>query len=126
MEFDFSLDMLGWPVAQLSMEQEALAFWLTDELAVNADALISSILVQVGELKSAAAWEHSYRGKGYTLQLTRDEVVLVSNAVLLDGDIEMMDAEALTGFEDAQISRCGLDDFEELLLQWQRYLQDVC
>lgn len=126
MEFDFSLDIFGCPIAKLSMEQEALAFWLTDELAQNADAQIISILNKVNELKSSAIWEHSHRGLGYSLQLTRDEVILISHAVLLDDDIEMMDAETLDSFEGAQMSRCGLDDFEALLLQWQRYLQEVC
>ncbi len=122
MEYEFSQDMLGAPVARFSMDHEAFGFWLEDELVGQA-ARLAQLLEEAARLKSSQGWSFELQGREYRLVLDRDEATVAANALSQDEDD--WDDEEMTLSDEGQRAGCGLDDFEAMLGDWQRYLTSI-
>ena len=72
MEYEFSQDLLGAPVARFSMGHEAFAVWLEDELVAQ-PARLAELLTQLDQLQQGRGWDFELDGREYSLFLDRDD-----------------------------------------------------
>lgn len=121
MEYEFSQDMLGSPVARFSMDHEAFGFWLEDELVGQA-ARLTQLLAEVGALQQGRGWAFELAGREYRLLLDRDEATVAANALFQEDDWQ---DEEMALSDEGQRAGCGLDDFAAMLADWQRYLMSI-
>lgn len=121
MEYEFSQDVLGAPVARFSMDHEAFGFWLEDEL-VDQAARLAQLLAEVGCLQQGKGWAFELQGREYRLLLDRDEATVSANVLFQDDD---WDDEEMALSDEGQRAGCGLDDFGAMLADWQRYLVSI-
>lgn len=122
MEYEFSQDMLGAPVARFSMGHEAFGFWLEDELT-TAEASITELQSQLTRIQQGRGWEFELQGREYSLVLSADEARVQANVLALAAD--ELDETAMSLSEEGQIAACGLEDFEAMLLDWQQFLSSI-
>jgi len=80
-EYEFSQDLLGAPVAQFSMGHEAFGFWLEDEM--RSTAAIDEVLSELGRLQRREAWEFERVGREYSLMLSSDDAQVAANVLAL-------------------------------------------
>ncbi len=126
MDYHFQRNFAGQPEAQFSMDHEAIGFWLTDELGSNNQQL-EHLLQVIDSLEKGQRWEYFDDGTDYRLHLTRDGATI--SAALLESEstmpvsLEGCDVLAQLDYYDHEsMSHCGLDDFKQLLLGWQAFL----
>ncbi|MBY4676954.1 YacL family protein [Marinobacterium arenosum] len=123
MEYEFGRDIIDRPYARFSMGHEAFGHWLVDELGED-QARLAGVQQQVARLLAGQGWEYELAGREFSLQLSRDEVVVRSNA--LGYEVELPpeeDEEELSCYDDELQAGCGLQDFAELLVAWRTFLQ---
>ena len=124
MEFEFRRDVSGELQARFSMGSEAFGRWLQDEVGHNSAVLID-IFRAIEELRSEERKTYQRSGSEYTIKLTLDEVEVFDTRVDFDAQ-ELMDetaaADALDFYDEESHACCGLDDFEEMLLEWKLFL----
>lgn len=121
MEYEFSQDMLGGPVARFSMGHEAFGFWLEDE--IDRSEASEPVLTAVERIQQGRAWEWGLAGREYGLQLAVDEAVVSANVLGLSAD--SLDDDALSLSEEGQLAACGLEDFLEMMVEWKRFLESI-
>ncbi|MBR0573196.1 YacL family protein [Pasteurella atlantica] len=107
-------------VAKCSMEYEAFASWLNNELE---EAHLPIILDKITQCKATypSPFEWHLIGKEYSLYINDDEVMAKANSLMLDNysdDIE----EDFQLYTQESIAVCGIDDFEKFILDYQSFL----
>ncbi|GEM_PF-431784 len=142
MEYSFSRNDLGRPVAQLNMEAEAFSHWLNIEMSSGNTADLHKIAVAVAQLLAGQLWQFEFEGREFHLQLNRQQANISANTVLQqrleseqqdDFGLEYQDDDyedeysdeyqELTETESGLVSSCGLEDFQQLLMAWISYLE---
>ena len=119
MEYQFSYDVLGQPVAKCELECEAFGDWLSHDIAKDHKQL-SLLLEVIKKLQKQQLADYQYIGKIYHLQLDKDEVTLTLNNETLDL------AQAQHVEWDPEISNgCGLIDLQRLLIAWQAFTLNI-
>jgi len=118
MDYEFSNDFIGDPVARCSMGHEALGNWLTAEIGSNA-TLIGKLQTALQQLQQRTLWEYQLDGTEYAIELTREEAIVRAHSLFADTDnltdgLDYYDAESL--------ARCGLQDFATLLTAWCQFI----
>ncbi len=118
MDYQFSHDFIGDPVARCSMGHEALGSWLTAEIGSNS-ILISTLQSAIEQLQRRQAWEYHLEGAEYRLELSREQAIVRAHALFADSDdltdeLDYYDAESL--------AHCGLEDFATLLRAWCQFI----
>ena len=122
MDYDFTRDIYGGFCAEFSMGHEALGYWVTHELG-NRPQVISQLLTAIEQLKARQRFDYLLEGSEYNLLLDREEAIVRAHALDSDfGDSEL--DEALDLYDQESSSRCGLDDFIEILLGWQQFISE--
>lgn len=121
MDFLFQRNLAGHPEAQLTMDHEAMAVWLNEELGDNRRQL-EHLLQVVDTLVNGQRWEYFDDGADYCLHLTRDQAEV--RAALTETPMESDEMEDMDYYDSESISHCGLDDFKTLLLAWQQFLNE--
>ena len=126
MDYHFQRNFSGQPEAHFSMDHEAIGNWLTEELGNNNQQL-EHLLHVIDSLEKGQRWEYFDDGIDYRVHLTRDGVAI--SAALLESEsalpepFEGCDVLAQLEYYDHEcMSQCGLDDFKQLLLGWQAFL----
>ena len=119
MDYHFQRNFIGRPEAFFSMGYEAMGVWLTEELGNNHKQL-DHLLVAIDSLEKRQRWEYFDDGMNFRLHLTHD--VAEVRAALLETDMASDEMEEMDYYDSESISHCGLDDFKNLLLQWQQFL----
>ncbi len=124
MEFEFVRDVTGELRAHFSLGSEAVGAWLMEEVGDSQTAL-QSVLAAIGKVRSGELREYRLAGSEYSLRLTGDEAEICDARIDFDGD-DLLNDEAVADdldYYDAEAKACiGLDDFEEMLWEWQRFL----
>jgi len=117
MDYDFTYDDFGHPVAQFSMGHEAFGRWLSEELG-GSDTKLSSLIERVEQLERDQFGEHTQVGLELVMRLNHEGV-----------EIEAMDAtnndelpEDTHLYEDELSAECGLQDFKRVLLDWRQFI----
>lgn len=124
MEFEFRKDVTGELHAHFSMGCEAFSGWLLEEVGYSY-ALLSQLLQVIAELREEKCLEYQRKGTEYNIKLTRDEVEVCDARIDFNARELMTDASAADAldFYDAEAHAiCGLDDFEEMLLEWEIFI----
>ena len=131
MDYHFQRNFSGHPEAQFSMDHEAMGIWFTEELGGNRQQL-EHLLHVIDSLEKGMRWEYFDDGNDYRLHLTRERAEVW--AALLDTEMEPSaygepsayreceEMKELDYYDNESISHCGLDDFKNLLLCWQDFL----
>jgi uncharacterized protein YacL (UPF0231 family) len=121
MDYQFSHDILGQPIATCELECEAFGDWLTHDIAQDAGQ-ITLLLHTVYQLQINQLVSYQHNGKEYHLQFDKDEVELILNNNHIQ-EISSSEDDESQELADLHIqSGCGLADFHTLLKAWQQFI----
>lgn len=121
MDYQFSHDLLGHPVATCELECEAFGDWLSHEIAQDIGQ-ITLLLNAIKQLQAHQLSSYQHIGKEYHLEFDKDEVELMLNNNHIQEMAPSEDDESQE-LEDLYIqSGCGLADFHTLLKAWQQFI----
>ena len=125
MEFEFRRDVTGELQAHFSMGCEAIAAWLTEEVGRRVTVL-PEIFKAIDQLQAGERWEYLHEGVEFNLRLGRNEAEVCDSRIdfgaddMAEGDAGM--AEDLDFYDEEQRACCGLDDFRDMLIEWQDFV----
>lgn len=122
MEYQFNHTMHG-VITRRSMDHEAFARWLNNEIAGDHKAL-NTILAEIERCKAAYPNQYEFvvEGKEYSLYFISDEVMVKANNLEDDFDESMME-EGFNFYNEESIAFCGVDDFETFLKAYQKFMK---
>lgn len=121
MDYQFSHDILGQPVASCELECEAFGDWLSQDIAQDF-AQITLLLNVIHQLQTNQLVSYQHNGKEYHLLFDKDEVELILNNNQIQQMTHSQDDESQE-LSDLHIqSGCGLADFYKLLKAWQLFI----
>lgn len=121
MDYQFSHDLLGHPVASCELECEAFGDWLSHDIGQDVEQ-ITLLLNTISQLQTNQLTSYQHNGKEYHLQFDKDEVELILNNNHIQKIASSEDDESQE-LEDLHIqSGCGLTDFHRLLKAWQKFV----
>ena len=122
MEYQFTHTMHG-VIARCSMDHEAFARWLNNEIAGDYKAL-DAILTEIERCRAVYPnqYEFVFEGKEYSLYFTNDEVMVKANNLEDDFDESLME-EGFNFYNEESIAFCGLDDFEAFLKAYHKFMK---
>lgn len=118
MEFEFKRGFGEYSV-QTSMGHEIIGRWLQEEIGRDLTK-IEQILDLIEQAKHQFGENHKQEGNEISLSIESSEVLVQDNALFLqtehdlEPDFELYDSESY--------AVCGLEDFEALIQQWQRFV----
>ena len=121
MDYRFFYNERQLPCARLSMDHEAFGLWLTDELASNLERL-DEISNAIKDILSNARQEYEWIGRDFVLRLNRDDAEVIALSLLQEYTEEELNDEDLELYDAESRAMCGLEDFQELLLEWRDFL----
>jgi uncharacterized protein YacL (UPF0231 family) len=116
MDFQFTTDITGLPIAKCDTECEAFGDWLSNDISVD-KTTIDALLNTLDSLVNKQINSYKFSGKIYYLVFADDEVELflnnhrVTNSEFTEDDIPY-------GPE----AGCGLVDFQQLLQEWRDFI----
>lgn len=118
MEYEFTKDAGGTPVADFSMGHEAVARWLTDELGSNPQRCMK-LLEQIENIENGRGASYTQLGANFELNITGDDVIVTAHDI--DEDTEFEKNTSL--YELESNSECGLIDFKEAVQSWLLFIE---
>jgi len=123
-EYQFSYDEYDRPLADFSMEHQAIGYWLSSEVSNNL-SLCEEILTVVEQLLAGRIQQREFSGQQFQLLLSSEEAEVRDQALadekeyaqdLPDESLELYDEESQAG--------CGLEDFLELMQSWFEFISE--
>jgi uncharacterized protein YacL (UPF0231 family) len=120
MDYEFTKQADGRLRVKLAMGHEAFGHWLNDAIATNL-TLLADVLLDVERVQQGEVEMLTLHSAGYTLQLGDGEAEISANVVQFEFGDELEPDMAY--YDDEQMSGCGLEDFQRLLLAWQDFVQ---
>jgi uncharacterized protein YacL (UPF0231 family) len=118
-DYHFSLNSYGKPVAKFSMDHESIGRWFTDELGSNMQR-IASLIENVERLEKRILFEKEYLGMELRLALNHSDIEVSALALDFDFDGDLPEETEL--YDTESHSGCGLPDFKQALLAWQEFI----
>ncbi len=120
MDYDFKKNTLdGSYHAVFSMGHEVLGRWLSEEIEKDCDK-IDEIVAQIHQLKNTTT-EWRLVGDELTLSLQDNEALVQANYLFSEDDTEL--EEDMSFYDEENISVCGFEDLEQVLLAWQAFVK---
>ncbi|MHC6526349.1 YacL family protein [Vibrio proteolyticus] len=120
MDFVFKKNALdGSYYCQCSMGHEIVGRWLQEEIG-HEMARIEQVMALVAQARTAPGGEHRLLGREISLLISADEVIIEANALALS-DSEVV-PEEFELYDSESVGCCGLEDFEQLIRQWQAFI----
>lgn len=119
MDYEFSYNLLGQPIAQFSMGHEVIGRWFSEELCDNQQR-IEELLDVIGQVEQRRIIQHQIIGSGLVLQINLDEVEISAQA--LDYEVDEDLPENTNLYDEESHCGCGLPDFKEVLLAWKKFV----
>ncbi|WP_416308087.1 YacL family protein [Neptunicella sp. SCSIO 80796] len=120
MEYQFTRRDNAKPVAHFLMGAEAFGRWFSDELGAN-QLLVKQILDIIQQLEQRQLSEYQLVGSEFVLHLATDEVEVTGKELLSDFTDEL--PEDIDLYQQEQQAGCGLEDFKQVLLSWQQFIE---
>lgn len=117
MDYEFSYDYLGKPVARISMGHEAFGLWLSQEIGAD-PAKVDAVLQDIEQLTMGKIQQKVMTGSEYQLCLSQEEAEVISHVSRIETE-EVPEEVELD--ETDSYAVCGLQDFELMLLSWQSF-----
>jgi uncharacterized protein YacL (UPF0231 family) len=122
MEYEFRRNTLtGTLLANFSMDQEALGFWLVEELGECAEKY-EEICQVITKLQFNQLTEWRSLGKSLSIELDSEQVRIYANDLESGEEFELEDAMSLYNGESQAI--CGLEDFHVALESWRAFIDE--
>lgn len=125
MEYEFIHDPItGNATAKFSLEHEVIGPWLEVEVGHSAEK-ITELLTAISVVDSGKQTELMITGHEYSVLFTRSDVTVQTNASI-DG-LEVLPDSLLAeniDFDQNDVGSCGIDDFRQLLLSWEKFTND--
>jgi uncharacterized protein YacL (UPF0231 family) len=120
MDYQFSYDFLGQPVAKCELECELFGDWLSHDLADDAQH-IAQLIDITEKLHTKRLNHYQYQGKEYHLEFDTEEVELMLNNNLITSPELIKDTDFQEHSSAPAATGCGLSDFVHLLKAWQQF-----
>jgi uncharacterized protein YacL (UPF0231 family) len=122
MEYEFQRNTLtGTLLANFSMDQEALGFWLVEELGECTEKY-EEICQVIAKLQFNQLSEWQSVGKALSIELDSEQVRVYANDLESGEEFELEDAMSLYDGESEAI--CGLQDFLVALESWRAFIDE--
>jgi uncharacterized protein YacL (UPF0231 family) len=122
MEYEFQRNTLtGTLLANFSMDQEALGFWLVEELGECTEKY-EEICQVITKLQFNQLSEWRSVGKALSIELDSEQVRVYANDLESGEEFELEDAMSLYDGESEAI--CGLQDFHVALKSWHAFIDE--
>ncbi|MFY9178670.1 MAG: YacL family protein [Venatoribacter sp.] len=121
MDYRFFFNERQIPQAELSMDHEAIGTWLSEELGNNPEKL-SEILTAINAILAQKQREYRWQGHEFLLLLDREDAQITALSLLQEYQLEELEDESLELYDAELRAQCGLEDFHELLLEWQDFI----
>lgn len=121
MEYQFTHSMHG-VVAKCSMDHEAFARWLNIEV-VDDPNLLNAVFEELELCKKSSLHEAIFEGSEYSLYMTAEEVVAKANNLEITSDELDKIEDGFNFYNEESIAFCGLEDFEQFLLAYKKFIQ---
>jgi uncharacterized protein YacL (UPF0231 family) len=122
MEYEFQRNTLtGTLLANFSMDEEALGFWLVEELGESAEKY-EEICQVITKLQFNQLTEWRSVGKALSVELDSEQVRVYANNLESGEEFELEDAMSLYDGESEAI--CGLEDFHVALESWRAFIDN--
>ena len=118
MDYDFSFDQYGQPLAEFSMDHELVGQWFTDEIGQDIDKC-NQLIHAIESIEVQAKEEQIFQGRNLVLTLTLDEAIFHGEASMTE-DAELTEL-GLTELEEH--AGCGLTDFKTAVLDWAAFIK---
>ncbi|SIS59091.1 YacL family protein [Neptunomonas antarctica] len=119
MDYEFTVDDIGRPVAKFSMGAEAIGRWMSEEIRANQHE-IDTLLGIIEQLEQRMIGQHQQRGSEFQLRLNQYEIEVLALVLDLDMDDELPEETNL--YDEESYAGCGLQDFKEALLSWREFV----
>jgi len=119
MNYQFTKDPQGKPIARFEMGCEAFSQWFSDELGAD-HKKINTILDAIKQLHNKELKEYVLRGQETSILLDADEVEVRSNMLNEDTPEEIPEGTEL--YDQELMAGCGLEDFVHVLHSWKDYV----
>ena len=120
MDYEFKKNVLdGSYYCHCSMGHEILGRWVQEEIGKD-QAKVREVLALLDQARANSAKEWSRTGPEISLLICGDEVTIQDNALLMAYDDQESEFEL---YDSESIACCGLEDFEQLMLQWLEFIQ---
>ncbi|SEG71247.1 YacL family protein [Vibrio hangzhouensis] len=122
MEFEFIKNSFtGEYLVKCEMGQEVIARLLQEEVSTN-DRTIMEIKALIARAAQFPANEHKWQGKEISMSILESEVYVYENSLAFD---MLMDAEEeFSLYESESCSESGLEDFQSVIEQWERFIHN--
>ncbi|RLV60545.1 UPF0231 family protein [Parashewanella curva] len=122
MDFEFRHSTFDDSIhAFFSMEHHALGRWFTEELSQQPDT-ISKIELVIEELQSGKRHEWKLIGRTLSLELHRDQALIVDNSLGIDCEEDLQ--EDMNLYDSELTATCGLEDFEQALMSFKSFVKN--
>ncbi len=127
MDHCFRFDLLGLPIAELSMGHESFGVWLSDEIASNS-VLLQKILSEIDLLLKNACGSFQYEGREYSLLIDSESAYVAHNSMFKLENDDLSELESAMFDDEMQLNtgetraECGLEDFKSLLIEWHHFV----
>lgn len=119
MEYQFVRGLTGEYKVICSMDHEVVGRWLEQEVYTD-KARIEKLLEAIKQIKAGAGEEFLFTGKEISVSLQQGDVIIEENA--LHSSDELDDSE-FDFYNSESTAECGLEDFEQLLVSWQKFIR---
>ncbi len=119
MDYEFSYDLLGQPIARLSMGHEAIGRWFSEELGSDLQR-INELLNIIEEIELRKVSQRQLIGAEFELHIDINEVEIFAQT--LDFDVAEDLPEDTNLYDEESRSGCGLPDFKQALLSWKTFV----
>ncbi|WP_299492444.1 YacL family protein [uncultured Shewanella sp.] len=122
MEYEFLRNsMTGTFLARFSMEHAIMGLWFSEELADDM-ALYVEIGQTVAQLQANQITNKVFVGKSLSVELDNEQVRVFANEIDMEQDIDH--DIGLSLYDSESEAFCGLEDFNEVLLSWRRFIDE--
>lgn len=122
MEYEFLRNsMTGTFLARFSMEHAVMGLWFSEELADDKDFYVE-IGQTIAQLQANQIGSKVFVGKGLSVELDNEQVRVFANEIDMDQDID--NDSGLSLYDSESEAFCGLEDFNEVLLSWRRFIDE--
>ncbi|WP_299011197.1 YacL family protein [uncultured Shewanella sp.] len=122
MEYEFLRNsMTGTFLARFSMEHAILGLWFSEELGDDKDFYVE-IGQTIAQLQANQIANKVFVGKGLSIELDNEQVRVFANEIDMEQDIDNDSGFSL--YDSESEAFCGLEDFNEVLLSWRRFIDE--
>jgi len=118
-DYEFSYDLLGQPIAQFSMGHEAIGRWFCEELCNNQQR-IDELLNIIEQIEQRCINQRRLIGSEFELHIDINEVEIFAQTLNFDVVEDLPEDTNL--YDEESHSGCGLPDFKQALLSWKTFV----